>query len=648
VILNRKFFTGDKMKRYLKSIALLATLVVSDAAFANEFRAPLTTERGPLRYDFKNKKDDWSLNVWSGGYQKSANKTFIKHGTDSSPLTKLFFGKDNFTISEAFQDADPVKHYTQNRNPYLGTTKIAPRASYTERGMTLGARFEYPVWQNKGRVGLRGNVPFKTIRMERDDEAENVATGLQNAVVNGDSVSLTDNSGSKVVSGISRYRARLLNALRRVNDAGQYVSMFTFAAAASPSGIGGTQYDKDTADIPDKVPGSIPAVFMVRRGGHPPIGDAVPVTSDKNVSGTNIVGATDIAFGTVEKAVVCAKNIKTGANSKLIPLNPDADADSLDQNRGYIFDQSVSYEGLDKKPVFDDLWVVPVFTGATPSLAPEATKMVNLVNSELLLYRSGIYEFMKAYGGFEFQSTQKTGLGDIDLEAFYEHTFSDDWRGEVALGVRLPTGGSSKYDGNPYRVRLGNGNHFEIKAGGLLAMKAFDWMHLKADAYYSLALQSVEKRATAFKGATIKNVGMGVDADVDYGYFTGHLDATFFHPQTNDLSTTFGYELYFKSEDTIKFKEKDTANHMLGKAWGDGTTKSELGVTAGTEWMEYKMDLDNKVAEKNTEQIAHRFRFESTYKAHKYATFYVGGAYTFAGQNMPRETDMHGGMNIKF
>jgi hypothetical protein len=60
------------------------------------------------------------------------------------------------------------------------------------------------------------------------------------------------------------------------------------------------------------------------------------------------------------------------------------------------------------------------------------------------------------------------------------------------------------------------------------------------------------------------------------------------------------------------------------------------------------MELDKTLAEKNTEQIAHRIKFETNWRAHKYFDFFAGGAYTFAGQNIPREMDWHGGMKVRF
>ena len=69
---------------------------------------------------------------------------------------------------------------------------------------------------------------------------------------------------------------------------------------------------------------------------------------------------------------------------------------------------------------------------------------------------------------------------------------------------------------------------------------------------------------------------------------------------------------------------------------------------AGHAFVPFEMELDRKIAESGTERIAHRIRFETNWRAHKYFDFFAGGAYTFAGQNAPREMDLHGGMKIRF
>ncbi len=250
--------------------------------------------------------------------------------------------------------------------------------------------------------------------------------------------------------------------------------------------------------------------------------------------------------------------------------------------------------------------------------------------------------------GYAFQTHNITGLGDADVDLFYSHDFCESCVGELYAGVKLPTGAGDKYYGNPYKVLLGNGDHFEIKVGGKVAWDTCNWLNVKLDAKYNFVLEATEHRMAAYKGATIKNVGPKADADVNWGYFTGNFDFTFFHPKTKDISTTVGYELYYKTEDRISYKEKTSTAHWLGQRWTDATGKQADATTAGTKWTDFTMELDSKVARANTESIGHRAYVEGSYDFSEYLRMYFGGKYTFAGQNIPCEGEAYTGFNVKF
>jgi hypothetical protein len=239
--------------------------------------------------------------------------------------------------------------------------------------------------------------------------------------------------------------------------------------------------------------------------------------------------------------------------------------------------------------------------------------------------------------GFEFASETRSGLGDIDLDLFYEHQISQDWIGELFIGVRFPTGSSDNYCNSPYRPHLGNGEHWEIKLGGMIAWQPLSWMNIKLDGKISFALEGEERRPATFCGAQVKNIGPCARADVDWLYFVGHLDFNLFHPKTDAISSVIGYEFYYKSEDNIDFKCRSMES-WLGKVYDS---------TSGT-WLSNPKTLDSRVAERNTEAIAHKIRLESSFRITRWFEIYCGGAYTFAGQNVPRESDCHGGFVVTF
>ena len=145
---------------------------------------------------------------------------------------------------------------------------------------------------------------------------------------------------------------------------------------------------------------------------------------------------------------------------------------------------------------------------------------------------------------------------------------------------------ANNYFSSPYKPQTGNGQHFEIKVGALIAWQPLKWMNAKLDAYYAFALESKEKRCAAFKGATIKNFGPRADADVDWGYFVGRLDFTFFHPKTDNIRGVIGYEFYYKTEDHLTFKQS--------------ARTSWLGNQVANPTVPYNRPLDNNLARKNT------------------------------------------------
>ena len=294
---------------------------------------------------------------------------------------------------------------------------------------------------------------------------------------------------------------------------------------------------------------------------------------------------------------------------------------------------------LQDQALKEHLWIVKVGTGAKVTTDTELDTAQTLYSVQSDTEHN---EYQWLYlNGVEFKSERKTGLGDVDLDLFYEHRFDDDLLIEAMIGVKIPTGGSSGSTGNPYRPRLGNGSHAEVKIGAMLAYQPLDWMNMKVDMYYSFAVESIEHRAAAFTGSQIRHIGPKADAKVDWGYFVGRLDFNFFHPETKSISSTIGYEVYVKQKDHIRFKKSRMAS-WLGR---------KIVVDAGGNTVSYEENLqklDNCVAEKDTDAIAHKVRGESSYRANKYLELFLGGSYTFAGKNVPQETDVHGGFRVQF
>ena len=181
----------------------------------------------------------------------------------------------------------------------------------------------------------------------------------------------------------------------------------------------------------------------------------------------------------------------------------------------------------------------------------------------------------------------------------------------------------------------------------MAAWQAIRCMNVKLDLSYNFALEATEQRKAAYKGATIKNFGPRADANVSWSYFLGNLDFNFTHPKSKKINGMIGYQLYYKTEDDIDFKH-DKALSWLGDVWTDANGNVATATVAGTQWSPLLLPLDGNVAQENTEQWAHRIRLEGSYNLSKYCTASVGGLYTFAGQNMPVEADVHCAWQVRF
>lgn len=602
-------------KKGLK-LALTALLAVSQAFALSEMRTPWVASNGPLRYVFESndKEGKYDLNLWSAAHTKYANRAFLKHGFKAQELSALIFNKADFKLAEAFADGA-----ADGSNPLASFKSLSPRVEYNETGMTLGGEISMPVWKNKGKLGLRASVPLRSVELERLDSgldkaedplADYVVAKVMKASADGNTTTDRISNGADVL--VKAYRLDMLKALKDPNNA----NIFAASIPASNNGL--------------YVLGS-------------PLGGA---TANNAAAGTNFAAImpdsavtpgrpVNVGYVLIQDAGLAARTgAGAGAEYKLNECpSLNANFDNFPgQNRIVNIatnnDYRVAFAGLSADQAAK-LWLVfrrtADSTDAQRFGAGTAGRGIgDGLDTFLAQFNENAFVYLSKHG-ISLDGQVRTGLGDIDVDAFYSHALNEDWDAELVLGVRLPTGGDKDKFGNPYKSMLGNGGHWELKAGAVLAWEAMHWMNLKADASYSFVLESTENRMGVFAGSTVKNMGPKAAADVDWGYFKGKVDATFFHPKTRDIRSVLGYELYYKLEDRLSYKSKQVAAL-------DGGPKN----------------LDAKLAVKNTEAIGHKVRFETSYQVSRYFEFFAGGSFTFAGQNVARDRDTHGGFNIRF
>lgn len=622
------------MRTKVRVLALLTTATIG-AVHASEWRTPWISERGPIRYTFEKLhtgKKECNMNLWSSTSMKEAHKAFMGDNFKTRPITALLFNESDFQISGIFENGKMGRN-TEFYNPFMNVTTFQPRATYMEYGINLGGRIDYPVYGYKGRIGLRASLPFRYIQIQRDDTSDSLTDPMEDVhastyvtVVDDTNGQANGNQATQVEA--EAWRLDFINSLNMA-DGSPLLSYNTYDDGTPQNvTIAGSDITVvPTVDQTDKSP-SIAFVQSDANSTLPYYGwqwDTTNVdglTATKNIATVGSVAADNIAgIPTVGTITPDYLNVMTSETDYATLLN-----------------------GEPTQPL-NTVWLVGRYAtdSQTPSKRTQSSNAIfNAIDFYSRAHSTCIFDFM-AGNNFVFETKDRSGMGDFDADIFYEHTFSKAVMGEVSVGMKVPTD-SSKDHGiyNPYKPRLGNGGHWEVKVGAMLAWQPSSWMNAKLDSYFSAVLQATEKRVATFAGSTIKNIGPRADAEVDWSYFVTRLDFNFFHPKTDTIRSTVGYELYYKTKDHITFKQK-----QLAQGW-EGRQITTDPITEITSFTDKPLNLDNALASKNTEAMSHKIRFETAFQVMKYFEIFCGGSTTFAGQYVFCDHDAHGGFNIRF
>lgn len=617
------------MRKPIKILALLTASTIG-VGNASEWRTPWISEQGPIRYTMEKLhqgKRESNINLWTSSSVKAADKAFLKHGFTTKPMTALMFNEADFKLGGIFNNGQMARD-SEFYNPYVNVVTFKPRATYMEYGLNIGGNIDYAVYGYKGRIGLRATVPFRYIQIQRDDTSDVLTDPLEDVhqssyvVVSNKSDGQTAQQATQVQA--EAWRLDFVEALNMADGS----PLLCYNADAKNVTVAGSEITVDPkVDQTDKSP----AIALVQSNQYA----TLPYYAWQ-------WDATKTDGPTVVKDVV---SVGTSATSNIagIPATGTITTDSLN-----VLAKETDYAALlnaQESTTPNTLWLVGRYAtdASTPSKrVQESNAIFNSIEFYSRAHSTNIFDFM-ANNDFVFETASRTGLGDCIADIFYEHTFSKSFIGEVSCGVKIPTGGN-KDRGiyNPYKPQLGNGGHFEIRAGAALAWQPLGWMNTKFDAYYAVVLEAPECRTAVFENSKIKNIGPRADAEVDWGYFVGKVDFNFFHPKTDTIRSTLGYELYYKTEDRVNFKAA-----QLEQGW-EGRKITQNSVTGVTNFSANPLTLDSKRARINTEAIGHRARFETSFQVMKYFEIFCGGSTTFAGQNVLCDHDAHGGFNIRF
>ena len=596
-------------------LLLLLGLTGSVQVFARELRTPYIWQQnsifrdGYYHYPLPRPKEDetcWNYDVWGGGYARFADKAFRNtDGRGKEPLDAIFFGKADFTASEIFAPGTLFPG-----NPFLAFATLSPRFDYNEKGAYFGFTLDRGFGCNdEWHAGIRARLPIRSIEVENEDccaiqveELEDVFRTNREFIFAPDA----ENAGGQpktqqVIEDSFAIRMDFLTSLFLTNNGPQEpLVKFQVPLRIDQINVG----DNATPGSANKAP-----VHVIKNAA----GD-VPELPFARININNGGAPNPAGFVPVNLLPFLAAN---GGN-----LPSDGDRARFNETTNYAALQA-------SKAAQRQLWLVgtaktdPLNTpNNVTDLMNEARAIQTTIQSILKGINTDVIDFF-ADKGISFDTQNIQGAGDLDVDVYVTRQFCK-WNGQAALGMRFPTGGRVKNPGKLLAQPLGNNGHYELRGALFAGWEPTYWVALSADASYNWVLKRTENVAAAFKGATVKNIGPSVKADVSWQYFVGNFDVTFLHPCNNQLGFDVGYEPYVKRSDKVHFLTS-TAEDLLGNV----------------------QPLDDSVLENRTSVVAHKIRAE-IFHQWDYFEIFAGWAQVVAGKNAPHDTDWHLGAVVYF
>lgn len=628
-------------------LAALSMLYCMTIDATSQFRSPLSLEydQGPIHYPLQRAREAWwaglmgfdscdevvcglDFDVWAGGYYRCADKGFCDSCDDScdnscddpcddngkvtrktTSLVPLFFRINDckeFFRGEEFFPGGMLSCEGDNffappfGEPFLRFARITPNFRYSEKGAVFGLNARYripcaPCWS----VGARVSIPFKVV--EVINGAGKLEEGLEDVV--GERLLDAKADGNPTKWDFA-YRLDFLSCLVRP---ALPVSLSMPIVEYSPEDGQVTRIAGTPVGATDK--NAVP-IYLVKSasGAVPP---RVPFPNHPGEPNDNPTWA--------KQAVQ--------VSGQLPP-----DGSGVDGSSCHFGNQTVNYRdnlGNDREAQ-GTLFVVPHLADNGLGFALNTTKDIRSAIKQIIdsLFLSGdqsAVEFFRNQGIDLAKDERIVGQGDLRFELYGGYS---NWQRcyfvNGLLGFVAPTGKRLKDANRVLAQTTGNNGHFEVKVGVEGGWQPLVWFALDAELAFNHAFKRTEKKAAPFKGATARNLGPTIDADVSWSYFVGHLDFTFFNPCNSDLGLVFGYELFAKGKDSVTLCET--------------TAKTFFDVTA---------ELDPEILEKRTNAQTHKLRGEIFYR-NFYFEIFAGASQVLAGKNAMKETEAHIGFMVLF
>ncbi len=538
------------------------------------------------------------IDIWGAGYFRQADDAYGPqaatdcNGCDADgksekvPLTQLIFGQDNFTIAQAFAGAS-VGTAVPN-NPWVTVSTLSPRFDYSEQGvffgLILGTRFGC---DDQWRAGVRFALPYRDITVGQDATCSDLIGETLDDVFRQRQETIATTEAGDVTNGVWAARLDFLSALKQI----------VLNANNTPG--------------PD-------LVLYNQTGNQIKIGSQV-INGDLVNDTSPIIAAIRSTDGSIPATARWGNTPQSAVGTFA-----DSGTGLADLQRGN-FANGTGYAGLGADTSQQrQLWIVPNISGDTGTLIGGAQTVFTEISQSLSDVQPDVTDFLQEHG-INFCNGRSKGIGDLDMEWYLAFQRCDYSFVELQFGVRCPTGKKITDPLNLVKQPLGNNGHFELRPGIVLGCAYWDWVKFKADLTYSIVLKKKELVGSPFAGATVRNLGPAIPADVSWSYFWGDIDLTFVHPGNECFGATVAYQPYVKLADKVDFGCCSKAPDFLG----------------------VRQALDATLLEKDTKRVAHTIRTEVFFDT-SCCKIYGGFAQVIAGYNVTRDFDMYLGLTASF
>jgi hypothetical protein len=464
----------------------------------------------------------WDFDVIVGGYSRKANRAFGTHceHLNSNPglLAALFFNACSFTGAQALAGGVAP---TPSINPFLNSL-LSPRIKYTDSGAVIIGNATRAIADNCV-VGVRAQIPLRNIKVTLLS-----CNGPGSSLLGGETPAQVTEMKQETIDGATvesfAYRLDFLSALPvDCQLPGLMVPFVNYHNSSFPD----TAITISNLDVTDN-----------SNLNNLPLGP-------DNRNAVTILQSTTIPQGILGVAQADVQTLPTLS----------ADGTSLTQNGRARFSVGTDYTSLGANYALQtQMWVVPTVDVSQDALVSRANIIETQVQRLLMCIQTSPEEFFEECAGTSFACQNEHGIGDMDVDFFARYYWNNDALVEGFFGLRFPTG--KKADPRAvFALPLGNGGHTELKIGGHACYQPCTWFRLNSDILYSHVCKNQESVAAPFQGATVKNLGPIICANVGWNYLEAHVDATCSFVVCQCMETAFhlGYEVYQKWRDHVSF-----------------------------------------------------------------------------------------------